>query len=94
MTIIHLRVYYLYIKHGAECEWACDSRIPRPKNTTTQTDEMFDTLEFVDHRFDMINLGIYSKKLIAQYKEEIDSVRHQLAPEVFDLIQNKYEKTK
>jgi hypothetical protein len=87
---IDFKIYDLFIRHGSECIWTYDHRVRRPKGTSPETDDMFAILEYVDHRFEMIHTGMYSAKLVSQYRREISMVKHQISPEVFQLIERKY----
>jgi len=44
--------------------------VSRPKGTSIETDKMFDLIETVDHRFEMIGTGFYSKEMVATYRKE------------------------
>ena len=37
MTRINQDIYKLFLKYGSECLWTSDSRVSRPKGTSTET---------------------------------------------------------
>ena len=88
--LIDLNTYYLFLKHGSECLWTSDHRVPRPKGTSPETDQMFDILEYVDHRFEMIHTGMYSVNFVAIYQKDIARLKKRLCPKVLHLIEQKY----
>ena len=90
MKKISLDIYQLFLKHGSECLWTSDSRVPRPKGTSIETDKMFDIIEAVDHRFQMISAGSYSKDMVTTYSKEIEELRPMLSEDVFDTLKEKY----
>ena len=90
MKIIAKYVYQLFIKHGFECLWESDSKVPRPEGTSLETDEMFEVLERVDHRFKMIATGKYSTKMVNNIEREIEELKPKMSKEVFKIMANKY----
>lgn len=90
MKIIDLGIYRLFLKYGSECLWTSDSRVFRPKGTSIETDKMFDLIETVDHRFEMIGTGFYSKEMVATYRKEIEELQPIFSDEVFEILKEKY----
>lgn len=91
MKKVDQTIYQLFLKHGSECLWTCDTRVPRPKGSTEETDKMFAIIEEVDHRFEMIYSGKYSKQMIITFKNEIEEKRSMFTFEVFDILERKYK---
>lgn len=52
-----------------------ENRAPRPKETSEETDEMFNIIETVDHRFEMIRTGSYSEEMVDSYRKEIEELK-------------------
>ena len=80
----------MFLQHGSECLWRSDSRVPRPKNTTEETDKMFKLIEAVDYRLEMIYTNSYSKQMIVTYRKEIEELKTMFTPDVFDILNAKY----
>lgn len=90
MKKIDIDIYQLFLQHGNECLWTSDSRVSRPKGTTEETDKMFDLIEAVDHRFEMIYTGSYSEQMVTTYRIEIEELKSMFTSEVFEILNNKY----
>lgn len=90
MKAIDKMTYQLFLENGGECLWANDSRVPRPKGTSPETDEMFYILEAIDHRFKLIATGKYSARMINIFKKEIETFKPKISQEVFEIMRNKY----
>lgn len=89
MKKINLDIYKLFLIHGSECLWRSDFRVPRPKETSEETDEMFNIIETVDHRFEMIRTGSYSEEMVDIYRKEIEELKSMFSQGVFELLKNK-----
>jgi len=90
MKKIDIDIYHLFLQHGSECLWTSDSRVPRPKGTSEETDKMFDLIGAVDHRFEMIYTGSYSEQMVATYRKEIEELNSKFTSDVFEILNNKY----
>lgn len=90
MKKIDQYVYKLFLKHGSECLWISDQRVPRPRGTTLKTDEMFNILEAVDHRFEMIACGMYSIEMTTSFQNEIEELRPKISEDIFELMKKVY----
>ena len=90
MKKIDINIYQLFLQHGSECLWTSDSRVSRPKGTTEETDKMFDLIEAVGHRFEMICTGSYSEQMVTTYLKEIEELKSMFTSDVFEILNNKY----
>ena len=90
MKKIDLDIYQLFLKYGSECLCTSDSRVPRPKGTTEETDKMFDLIEAFDHKFEMICTSSYSEQMVASYRKEIEELKSMFTSYLFKLFNNKY----
>lgn len=90
MKEINQDIYRLFLKYGSECLWTSDSRIPRPKGTSTETDEMFKVLEAIDHRLEMIATENYSLEMASIFQNEIEEFKTKISEDVFDLMKKIY----
>lgn len=90
MTKINQSTYKLFLKYGSECLWTSDSRVSRPKGTSTETDKMFTVMEVVDHRLEMIATGNYSSQMVDTFKKEIQELKTKISEDVFELMEKTY----
>jgi hypothetical protein len=90
MTEINQDIYKLFLKYGSECLWTSDSRVSRPKGTSTETDEMFNVLEAVDHRLEMMSTGNYSLEMTNTFQKEIEELKTKISDDVFELMKKTY----
>ena len=90
MTKINQDIYKLFLKYESECLWTSDSRVSRPKGTSTETDKMFTVLEAVDHRLEMIATGNYSSEMVDAFKKEIEELKTTISKDVFELMKKTY----
>lgn len=90
MAKINQDIYKLFLKYGSECLWTSDSRVSRPKGTSAETDEMFTTLEAVDHRLEMIATGNYSSEMVSTFQKEIEKLKTKISEDVFKLMNKTY----
>ena len=67
-----------------------DSRVSRPKGTSTETDKMFTVLEAVDHRLEMIATGNYNSEMGDAFKKEIEELKTTISKDVFELMKKTY----